>query len=246
MPEWYEKSFGSDYMVVYRHRDRENAEREVRNMAGWLALPPGAEVLDVGCGMGRHALSLADLGYRVTGLDLSETLLAEARAKDEGGRVEWVRGDMRRLPFADGRFDVTVNLFTSFGYFTDERDNCAVLRELRRVLRPAGQFLIDYLNPVFVERNLVPHSERVDPETGWTIEERRRIEDGFVIKTITIRTEDGERHYEERVRLLGRDWFERALAEAGLELRKIYGGYDGQPYEQATSPRLILIGRAAR
>jgi len=241
--EWFERSFGSDYMVVYKHRDWEDAVREVRSMMGLLNLASGSEVVDVGCGMGRHALALADMGYRVTGVDLSETLLRHAALHDVDGRVSWLQGDMRKLPLADGRFGATVNFFTSFGYFATEEEDTEVLRELRRVLQPNGRFLIDYLNPLYVARHLVPYSERVDEETGWTIQERREISDGAVVKRIRIAEPDGtERTYTERVRLYALEWFEESLLRSGLRLEKVFGDYDGAAYDKGCSARLIVTG----
>jgi len=241
--EWFERSFGSDYMVVYKHRDWEHAVREVRSMMGLLELAAGSEVLDVGCGMGRHALALADMGYRVTGVDLSETLLRHAAARDADGQVTWLQGDMRKLPLPDGSFAATVNFFTSFGYFATEEENTQVLRELRRVLKPGGKFLIDFLNPVHVADHLVPYSERMDEETGWTIQESREIEGGAVVKRIRIAEPDGtERTYTERVRLYAREWFEESLKRAGLRLEKVFGDYDGAAYDKDRSARLIVTG----
>lgn len=247
MKAWYEQSFGTDYMLVYKHRNWENANKEVQCMIDWLELPHGAEVLDIGCGMGRHALALSSLGYTVTGIDLSDTLLEEARRHDGTGSVEWVQGDMRELPFEAGRFDATVNLFTSFGYFSIEEDNVNVLRNIRKVLRKGGSFLIDFLNPVYVERHLVPRSERRDTDTGLLIEEVRSIQDGWVQKEITVSDPDKKdepRQYLERVRLLPLEWFERYLAECGLVLEQLYGNVDGSKYESAASPRMIMAGRA--
>ncbi|WP_308638710.1 class I SAM-dependent methyltransferase [Paenibacillus silvisoli] len=248
MANWYERSFGADYMIVYRHRNWEQAAREVETMAGWLELPQGAAVLDIGCGMGRHALALALLGYEVTGIDLSDALLQKAREHNSESRIRsLVQGDMRELPFADGSFDATVNLFTSFGYFEDEADNQRVLNEIRRVLKPQGAFLIDFMNPVYVKEHLVPHSERIDAETGNYISERRTAVDGWVVKQIEIserdRPESGRR-YEERVRLFPLSWFEQALAAAGLQLERCYGDYEGRSYDERQSPRMILKGRA--
>nr|WP_246628309.1 class I SAM-dependent methyltransferase [Paenibacillus oenotherae] len=235
-------------MLVYKHRNWEQAEQEVQRMSGWLELRKNDKVLDIGCGMGRHSLALAELGYEVTGIDLSEELLQEARRHNEDGRIkELIRGDMRELPFAEGRFDATVNLFTSFGYFEQENDNKRVLMEIRRVLREGGRFLIDFLNPVYVEHNLVPRSERVDEASGLRIVETRAVSDGWVVKGISIGAQaDGsdERQYEERVRLYPLMWFQAALAEAGLELEHVYGDYEGRAYEEVASPRMILTGRA--
>lgn len=248
MSAWYERSFGSDYMIVYKHRNWEQAQQEVRTMAGWLELEHNDEVLDIGCGMGRHSLALAELGYRVTGIDLSEALLTEARKHNKDGLIDTlVQGDMRELPFEANRFHATVNLFTSFGYFEDERDNKRVLAEIRRVLREGGRFLIDYLNPSVVERTLVPHSERVDEASGFRIEESRSISEGWVVKQIRIAdAADGgnARNYEERVRLYPLAWFRDALAEAGLRLDSVYGDYEGSGYDEHASGRMILTGRA--
>ncbi|MHA7964288.1 class I SAM-dependent methyltransferase [Paenibacillus sp. CAU 1782] len=247
MKPWYEQSFGRDYMLVYKHRDWEDAAKEVRKMAQWLHLPQDAAVLDIGCGMGRHSTALADYGFRVTGVDLSETLLDVARQHDSSGKVEWRHGDMRSLPFGDASFDATVNLFTSFGYFTLEEDNINVLKQIRRVLRRGGSFLIDFLNPVYVERTLTPRSERSDEETGIVIIEERSIKDGWVQKEITLNDpqEPGKpRQYLERVRLYQLQWFEKRLSETGLKLETLYGGYDGEPYESQNSPRMILAGKA--
>ncbi|MFB9326007.1 class I SAM-dependent methyltransferase [Paenibacillus aurantiacus] len=244
MKAWFERSFGSDYMIVYRHRNRAQAAAEAQRMAGWLQLPEGAEVLDIGCGMGRHAQALSDMGYRVSGVDLSEALLAEAKAHNKEGRVTFSQGDMRELPYGDAAFRATVNLFTSFGYFEEEADNDQVLREIRRVLRPDGQFLIDFMNPAYVKKHLVPHSRRIDEQTGLVIEECRSIAEGWVTKRIGIGL-PGEpaRTYEERVRLLPLEWFEQALDQAGLRIDRVYGNYGGAHYAPDASQRMIIAGR---
>ncbi|MFD3269524.1 class I SAM-dependent methyltransferase [Paenibacillus dendritiformis] len=241
MTEWYERSFGRDYLLVYRHRDFQGATQEVHGMMEWLRLPASASILDLCCGMGRHALALAEAGYRVTGVDLSEVLLEEAMAHDTRGQVKFLRGDMRELP-VDGPFDAVVNLFTSFGYFTDNEDNARVFQEIHRVLKPQGRFIVDFLNPSYVRQHLVPHSERVDG--GTRIEERRRIENGFVKKAITLTDGSGgeQREYEERVRLYELADFRNMMDEAGLVIDQVHGSYDGAAYDEEQSKRMIMVG----
>ncbi|WP_166240415.1 class I SAM-dependent methyltransferase [Paenibacillus turpanensis] len=242
MDAWYTKSFGDDYLLVYKHRDMEGAAAEVKAMINWLKLPDQATVLDLCCGTGRHSQALAEAGYRVTGVDLSDRLLEEAHKTNSDGKIRFVRGDMRHVPL-EGPFDAVVNLFTSFGYFDEERENQLVLREIARLLKPEGRFIIDYLNAPYIAERLVPYSEREDG--GVRIEERRSLEDGFVRKRISIRSAEApeqERHYMEQVKLYGLADFKRLLKGTGLLLDRIYGGYDGSEYDPVHSTRLIMTG----
>ncbi|MEX1028662.1 MAG: class I SAM-dependent methyltransferase [Paenibacillaceae bacterium] len=240
MSDWYKQSFGEDYLLVYKHRDFAGAYREVEAMARWLQLPAGAEVFDLCCGMGRHSLALTDLGYQVTGMDLSEVLLHEARKADANKAVRFVHGDMRAVPLNEA-FDAVVNLFTSFGYFDEMAENAQVLHEIERLLKPGGRFLIDYLNPEAVRSKLVPHSER--QEGDITIRENRRIENGSVKKDIVM-TEPTkeERRYSEQVKLYELPDFIHMLSATSLEISEVYGDYTGSVYDPTTSARLIMVG----
>lgn len=247
MSDWYQKSFGNDYLIVYKHRDMQGAYEEVRRMMEWLELPKGSEVLDLCCGMGRHSMALTEFGFKVTGVDLSEVLLSEARKLDVRKEVRWVHGDMRQVPL-EGPFDAVVNLFTSFGYFKDDAEHERVLKEIYRLLRPGGRFIVDFLNPDYVRANLVPHSIRM--EDGFRIEETRRIEESYVYKTILLQEEHGQasdedepRVYEERVKLIDRDTFLSLLNRAGLTVDAVFGGYDASPYEAQSAKRMIFVGR---
>lgn len=251
MTEWYERSFGEDYLLVYKHRDAQGARQEVNRMVEWLELPEGARILDLCCGMGRHSMALVEAGYEVTGIDLSEVLLREARRNDPESRVTWLQGDMRRIPLP-GSFDAVVNLFSSFGYFMEDRQHIQVLCEINRMLMPGGRFIIDFLNPKYTADHLIPVSERID--NGQRIVEKRVIEDGYVKKRIWISQVDAEsdsvgnvdkeesREYLERIKLYTADDFVRMLKEAGLTLEQIYGNYSGESYNSEQSPRMILLG----
>jgi SAM-dependent methyltransferase len=233
--EWFERWFGEEYLHVYLHRDEEEAERLVALLAarGWIA--PGERVLDLACGGGRHAEALRRRGARVTGLDLSVLLLGAAQRR---GGCCFVRGDMRSLPFADGAFDVVVNLFTSFGYFVRDGEHQRVLRAVTRVLRRGGRFVLDYLNATVVRGALVPHDERAFGD-AVVVQERSISPDGrFVEKSIHL--SDDSRTFTERVRLYERGELERMEREVGLRPVEALGDYDGGPHD-ARSPRLILM-----
>jgi demethylmenaquinone methyltransferase/2-methoxy-6-polyprenyl-1,4-benzoquinol methylase len=111
-------------------------DRRWRRLAVELVVQPGDRVVDACCGTGDLALAAERQGGRVVGLDFSERMLARARRKS--GSIDWVRGDVLALPFDDGSFDVVT---VGFGVRNVD-DLSAAIRELRRVLRPAGRLAI--------------------------------------------------------------------------------------------------------
>lgn len=138
------EAFGEDYLYFYETwLTDEVDERQTELVWRLLGLEAGTEVLDVACGHGRIANRLARRGAIVTGLDADPFLIARAQAADSS--AEYIEGDMRALPFGDASFDAALLWFTAFGYF-DEDGNRAVLREVRRVLRPGGRAILDLNN----------------------------------------------------------------------------------------------------
>ncbi len=129
-----------------------NTEREADALERALAVPPGAELLDVPCGGGRLSLALAERGYRLTGVDWSLAFLDHARACDGSDRVAWHRRDMRDLPW-HARFDGAFCVGNSFGYLDDE-GNRAFLRAVRDALKPGGKLVLE--TPMVIE-NLLGH-----------------------------------------------------------------------------------------
>lgn len=233
--DWFEQWFGEDYLHIYQHRDEREAEHAVELIAANLAGRQIHSVLDLGCGAGRHTKVLFERGWTV-GLDLSMALLKVARRESPG--APYVRADMRELPFADDSFDLVVNLFTSFGYFEDDREHARVLSRVCAVTRHGGTFVIDFLNAAQVRRELVPYDERV--KNGITIEQTRTIsqDDRFVEKRIRLRGRGKE--YIERVRLLSEADLERMLSVAGFDVSKRFGDYGGASWSE-DSPRTILF-----
>ena len=235
MAEWFEEWFGEEYLQLYPHRDDAEADRAVALVARATGLRPGWRVLDVGCGAGRHARAFRAAGARCVGLDLSPTLLRVARGVTD---APLVRADMRELPIRPGSMDLTVSLFTSFGYFERDEEHAGALGEMAGTLRPGGWFVIDFLNPSEVRARLVPR-ERV-PVLGGEVEVARSVSpDGhYVCKTIV--TPDGRR-FVERVRLFEPAEISAMLAGAGIDVRHRFGDYDAGPLRPG-SPRTILAG----
>jgi ubiquinone/menaquinone biosynthesis C-methylase UbiE len=236
MTEWYEEWFGEDYLRLYPHRDDADAERAVRLITRTVGLQPGWRVLDVACGAGRHARAFVNAGARCVGVDLSSTLLALARQVTD---APLVRADMRLLPVRPQSMDLTVNLFTSFGYFEHDAEHTAALREMVTTVRPGGWFVIDFLNPAAVRQQLVPEQTlEVGGSKVWV--SRSVSPDGrYVCKS--IRAPAGRR-YMERVRLFEPQQISSMLEQAGVTVRFRFGDYEAAPLS-TDSPRTVLIGQ---
>src|SRR5690349_5615022 len=125
--EWFEEWFGEEYLRLYPHRNDAEAERAVSLILGTVSFQPGWQVLDVACGAGRHARAFSSAGARCFGLDLSATLLRMARRITD---APLIRADMRQLPIRPRSMDLTVNLFTSFGYFDQDAEHVAALDQM--------------------------------------------------------------------------------------------------------------------
>jgi SAM-dependent methyltransferase len=151
---WFEEVFDEDYLRTLPFMRADQTLREVEFISDALRVGPGAEILDIACGYGRHAIELVQRGYNVTGLDLSLPLLI--RAADEAQRralaVNFVHADMREMAF-EKQFDGAYSMLTSFGYF-DEDTNLRVAERIGRALKPGARFLLDVVNRDYVVSDL--------------------------------------------------------------------------------------------
>ena len=257
MEPWFETAFAGHYPVLYGHRSPEEAAACLELLNRLVPLPTADPVLDLGCGQGRHLAWLRDQGVAAFGLDLSRDLLGQAR-RDHGPGLSLVRGDMRHLPLGDGSFGAVLSLFTAFGYFGELADNLGMVRQVVRVLRPGGLWYLDYLDCVAVRRELSgqPPLTRERHLGPLAVTETRRLAPGErqVIKLVEIRPQPGRQeqaaalgvaeaglNYEEKVALFDRSELLEMAHDAGLELAKGVGSYNGAPLDQGN--RWILIFR---
>lgn len=237
MTEWFEEWFGEEYLHLYPHRDEADAGRVVDLLCGALPCRPGWRVLDVGCGAGRHMAALEMRGLRPVGVDLSMLLL---RRVHEVTARPVVRADMRFLPIRPRSMDLTVSLFTSFGYFEHDAEHAATLGGMLETVRPGGWFAIDFLSAETVRSRLVP-SETMQLASRVVQVTRAITDDGrFVVKT--IQTPEG-RKFRERVRLFTPPELESMIHAHGPNVVGRWGDYSGAPL--GGGPRCILLARLA-
>jgi SAM-dependent methyltransferase len=243
---WWDGYFDRTFVSLYRDfLTPQRTEREVAGLKEMVALPPGGAILDVACGWGRHSIALAREGFRVTGLDLSETLLARARKRAAAANVEveLVRGDMREIPWR-GRFDAVLSLYSSLGYFLSDDEDLRVLRGAREALRPDGVFVMETMHRDHIVGGYASRDwwETDDGLTVWVEREFDAVEGVSREWTRWSRGADtGEKYHELRIRT-ATEW-DALLRTAGLVPVEWYGDWELAPFIH-TSEDLIVVCRA--
>ena len=237
---WFHSWFGTKYYkLLYRHRDEVEAVAFLDRLMGHLQIPSQSTILDVACGTGRHARQLAKMGFEVTGFDVSESSIDEAK-ENKPENTNFFLHDMR-LPFPVQGFDLALNLFTSFGYFKTEEEDIAVVQNINNALSPKGLFVLDFFNVAHVRQCLVPEQQFQLEGIRFLI--RKILRENLIIKDIYL-TDGSERfHFEESVKLLDFDDFRRYLRLCHFEILEVFGNYELGIFEPAQSERLIIIAR---
>lgn len=229
--------------ILFNRARLDAAQTEVDQIVALLSIGEGAHILDLPCGVGRHALEFARRGHAVVAIDRTAPYIERARA--EAGRqsldVTFELGDMREVCLP-GAFDFVLNLFGSFGYFADPADNGAVVEHMYASLRPGGQFMIETMGKEILARDFRARDWSEDGEL-LLLSERTIGGNWSRVDTrwIVIR---GTERYEHRVSVRSYSAAELAslLATCGFRDMRVYGSLAGIPYDQAAQ-RLVIIGR---
>ncbi|ETX07933.1 class I SAM-dependent methyltransferase [Candidatus Entotheonella palauensis] len=246
MADWFEDDTlweSLEGFLFSQFRSQEMTVLEVEQVLELAAPPPGAAVLDLCCGTGRHSLEFSRRGFQVTGVDRTTRYLEAARAAaiDAGFKVEWIRDDMRRFQ-RPAAFTLALNLFSSFGYFAEAGDDLQVLRNLYTSLQPGGILLLELAGKEPVVRDFHPrtwhrHAERNE----YLLEERIIREDWGVIENHWTWIRGPEhRVFNWHIRLYSGVELKCLLFEAGFSAVHIYGSLAGTPYDQ-TARRLVAV-----
>jgi 2-polyprenyl-3-methyl-5-hydroxy-6-metoxy-1,4-benzoquinol methylase len=166
-PQWDEMSEGN--------ATAPDRPADLARTAAALGLQPGARLLDAGCGSGQYAIAFAQLGYRVTAIDLAPAMIARARrhAEERRADVAWRTGDLSRLADPDAFYDaIHARMVLQFA-----PDVPAALLAIRRVLKPDGRLYASVpgaLSPVYNRswrRFIDPGSVSTSYMTPWELEE---------------------------------------------------------------------------
>lgn len=240
--EWYKDWFNSPYYdILYQKRNEQEAHDFIALLIKRLAPPAGSFLLDVACGKGRHSKVLADMGFDVTGIDISEKAIAEAKS-DETDNLHFFTHDMR-FPFYVNYFDYAFNFFTSFGYFATQREHDDSIRTIAKSLKPNGFFVIDYLNVHYAEDHL-EKSEQLQLDNLIFYITRWHNETHFY-KQIQVEEKGASRKhlFTEKVTKFSLGDFTDMLAYQDMQVQEVVGDYHLNGFNIRKSPRMIIIAR---
>jgi SAM-dependent methyltransferase len=220
------------------------APEQVDRVLELAGVEPGAAVLDLACGPGRHSLELARRGFRVTGVDRTPPHLAAARAAagEEGLEVEWVEADMLSFSRPES-FDLGLSLYTSFGYFEDPEDDRRTAANLVESLRPGGALVMEMMGKEVLARIFVARDWQELPDGGILLYERKVSRGWSWIEHRWILLKDGERReFAPSLRIYSAAELTALLRDCGCSAVEVYGGFDGRPYDHE-AVRLVAVAR---
>jgi SAM-dependent methyltransferase len=243
---WWETLFSGMVLESWEgYSAAQPTQAEADFLVQTLAPTRGARILDVPCGDGRLALTLAERGFDVTGVDLTAALLERATqaAQQRGLRIAFERRDMRDLP-REAAFDHAFCFGNSFAYFDDE-GNAAFLRAVRRSLKPGGTFVLqtnlvaESVLPQPLGRRWYPfgnlymlHETKYDPGSGSLTSTYVYIRDGQVERKQAVYR---VYTYRELLRMVG---------EAGFETTATYGSLGREPFQLGSQGLFVVACRS--
>lgn len=226
-------SYGEAFADVY-----DDWYERVSDVAATVArvrdLAAGGRVLELGVGTGRLALPLAAEGLEVWGLDASAPMLDRLRAKDPGGSVRVVEGDMAAVPMADlPRFAVAFCAYNTFFNLQTEADQLACLRACAGVLAPGGRLAIEAFVPLDGDETPGgPVSVRsIDEEHVVLSVARREVAEQTITGQFVELRESGVRLRPYRIRYLYPAQLDELAVAAGLTPVDRWASWSGEPFD---------------
>ena len=244
MPEktWFMDWFNSPfYYLLYQDRNDDEALSFIRTIIQHLQPVAGSKMLDIACGKGRHSKAMADMNFDVTGIDISNAAIEEAKAA-ENDQLHFYLHDMWR-PFWINYFGFAFNLFTSFGYFNTQREHDNAIRTVAQSLKLKGVFVMDYLNVHYAEENLEKKYNHIIDDVRFQITKWHNTEHFF--KQIQVEEKGlALKHlFTEKVTKFTLGDLTDMFAYQGLQIQEVFGDYNFGNYDVKKSPRMLMIAK---
>jgi SAM-dependent methyltransferase len=235
---WFEEWFNSPYYhLLYENRSEKEAADFIQRISTALQIPVGSKILDAACGKGRHSRILLELGFEVTGIDISQNSIQYAK-QFESDFLKFEEHDMREI-FARENFDYVFNLFSSFGYCDSDDEDYKAVKAFAGNLKTGGTLVLDYINTELALKIMKPREIVSRGEIHFHIQ--KRLENGFIKKKIEFLVNSEDHRFQEQLKIIDLFKFEQMFEKAGLTLQKTFGDYELNDFISSTSPRLIMV-----
>jgi ubiquinone/menaquinone biosynthesis C-methylase UbiE len=252
--EWWRKFFQPITAEVMFVAMAGLTELEVEQVLRQSKAKPPLQLLDLACGVGRHSLSFAKRGFKVTGLDYSKAFLRDAQqaARKTGQKIRFIHGNMKDLKphFAANQFDLVVSLYNSFGYFSSRRDDLAMIKSVHRVLRPGGAFVLNTLNgrsvakrlktPISLGREPVPNVFMIDA-SQYDSRNKRTISKWTIVDTRRARVRLFRKSFKQNIYSPAE--LRKLLIAAGFRIEKTWGTLLGGRFNPSQSWHQTVLAR---
>jgi SAM-dependent methyltransferase len=209
------------------------SEAEVEFLAEQLPPQTHTRVLDIACGIGRHANRLAQRGYEVVGIDREEALIAEAR-RNAPTNAHYQVLDMHALDDLGLQFDAALSLWQSFGA-DDRATSRTFLEQVHARLRDDGRFVLDTYNPAFFEAHQGEHTFEKD---GLTITETKHIKDNRLHVALDYGNGETDRFI---WTLFTPDAMRSLMDSIGFDCLLTCTDYDSEKAPQPSAPRVQYV-----
>ena len=242
---WQESMYDDDLanQTINSKQFLDLAVKEANFLIGHLGLSPPTKLLDVPCGTGRHALHFAKAGITVTALDINEGLLKAAKDNCGNLPIDFAKADMRDLSLYHHRFDVIVNLFSSFGYLDTDEANESSLDEMIACLRPGGKLVIHLIERTWLMKVFQPVSWS-ETEPQFCMDGRSYDPETQYIESNSIHLNKSSglaKRYYHKMRLYSSDEIVSLFEANGLGEIQIIGNFDGATFEKGVSTHPIYV-----
>lgn len=245
--DWYKTGWSLDIKVQSWVED---TEKQVDFLIKTLSLSGNERILDLACGYGRHALSLAKRGFSVVGVDITQDYIDDAtkNAQEQSLPALFNQSDIRDIDF-NNEFDVVLNMAEgAIGYLENDAENLKIFDVIARALKPGGKHFMDVCN--------ADHAEHYFPKTNWELGDKaialaqfdwdkstRRMQFGSYDILYGIPAQKPAEFQSDSIRLYSTSELTAIFAERGMKIVETFSDFDGN---ESSYKKLQLLVYSAK
>ncbi len=258
MKDWWKDFFKPvTGEVMFKSRAGKPTRLEVEEVLKQLRIKHPLKILDLCCGEGRHSIVFAQNGHKVVGLDYANNFLKVARK--EAGQlklpIKFIKADMKQTSryFKKEEFDVAVSLYNSFGYFDKRSDDFKTIKEVSKVLKSNGYFVINTINgsgakvrlknPISMGHEVFKNLFMID-KAYLDFKKMRTHADWTIIDARKKKTSIFRGSFQQNV--YSHNEMKDMLKKAGFKIVKTWGVLHGGAFDERTSWHQTILAQKIR